>query len=292
MDEAIASRRRPAPAGAPDEAAVISVTLMPVVAVFNQKGGVGKTTTALNIAAALAGRGRQPVAIDLDPQAHLTLALALRNVPAADSVYAFFKDGRPLSELVRRSACGAALVPASPDLTKIEALHAADVSIAPRLKEGIEQLEPRGPALLDCSPAMGVLSLNALVAADRVLLPVSADYLSVEGANRLSAALDVLESRLGKRFVRRIVVTRFDARRRLAFDIQAMLRERFGGQVCDTLIKENVALAESPMHGQDIFAFAAHSQGAGDYRALTEELEGSNFFASPAPATAGAAQGG
>ena len=86
--------------------------------------------------------------------------------------------------------------------------------------------------------------------------------------------------------MRRIVVTRFDAQRRLAFDIQAMLRERFGGQVCDTLIKENVALAESPMHGQDIFAFAAHSQGAGDYRALTEELEGSNFFASPAPATA------
>jgi chromosome partitioning protein len=146
--------------------------------------------------------------------------------------------------------------------------------------------------LLDCSPAMGVLSLNALVAADRVLLPVSADYLSVEGANRLSAALDVLESRLGKRFVRRIVVTRFDARRRLAFDIHAMLRERFGDQVCDTVIKESVSLAESPMHGQDIFAFARHSQGAADYRALTEELEAGNFFASTAPAPAGAMEGG
>lgn len=265
---------------------------MPVVAVFNQKGGVGKTTTTLNLTAALAARGRRPLAIDLDPQAHLSLALGMRNVPAADSVYALFRDATPLSALVRMSASGGRLVPASPDLTKIEALHAADATMARRLEEGIEQLGPDGPVLLDCSPAMGVLSLNALVAADRVLLPVSADYLSIEGANRLNAALDVLEARLGKRFVRRIVVTRFDARRRLAFDIQAMLRERFGDQLCRTLVKENVALAESPMHGQDIFAFAAHSQGAGDYRALTEELEESNFFASPAPVAARAVQGG
>ena len=265
---------------------------MPVVAVFNQKGGVGKTTSTLNIAAALAHRGRDPIVIDMDPQAHLTLAMGLRNVRAGASVYAFFKDGTGLAQLLRRDAGAAALIPAGPDLSKIEAMHAGDPAIARRLQEGLRAMAPGGPVLLDCSPAMGVLSLNALVAAGSVLLPVSADYLSVEGANRLSAALDVLETRLAKRFLRRIVVTRFDARRRLAFDIQAMLRERFGEQVCETVIKESVALAESPMHGKDIFTFAASSQGAADYRALTEELERGNFFASEAPATTGALTGG
>ena len=123
-----------------------------------------------------------------------------------------------------------------------------------------------------------MLSLNALVAADRVLLPVSADYLSVEGAHRLSAALDVLEQRLGKRFDRRIVVTRFDSRRRLSYEIYDMLVERFGKQVCETAIAETVALAESPMHGKDIFSYAGSSQGAADYRALTDELQAGKFF--------------
>ena len=134
------------------------------------------------------------------------------------------------------------------------------------------------PVLLDCSPALGMLSLNALTAADRVLLPVSADYLSVEGAHRLNATLDVLEQRLDKRFQRRIVVTRFDARRRLSYDIFDILVTRFGDQVCETAIAETVTLAESPMHGKDIFSHAGASQGAADYMALTEELRTGNFF--------------
>ncbi len=253
---------------------------MPVIAVFNQKGGVGKTTTTLNVGAALLKSGARPLLLDLDPQAHLTLVLGLRNVPADSSVYAFFEHGRALAELTRTLAGGLRLVPASADLSKIEAQHGADPAASSRLKHGLEagSAEHAEPVLLDCSPALGVLSLNALVAADRVLLPVSADYLSVEGAHRLSAALDVLEQRLGKRFERRIVVTRFDSRRRLSYEIYDMLVEHFGKQVCETAIAETVALAESPMHGKDIFSYAGSSQGAADYRALTDELRAGKFF--------------
>jgi chromosome partitioning protein len=175
---------------------------------------------------------------------------------------------------------GLRLIPASFDLSKIEALHGGDVAISRRLKEGIEHdgVRDARPLLLDCCPTLGVLSLNALGAADRVLLPVSADYLSLEGVNRLSGALVVLEARLGKRFARRIVVTRFDARRRLSHDLYSMLRERFPQQLCETAIAESVALAESPMRGRDIFAHAPGSQGAADYKALTEELLAGNFF--------------
>ncbi len=253
---------------------------MSIVAVFNQKGGVGKTTTTLNIAAALSARGVHPLVIDLDPQASLTLAMGLRNVAREASLYAFFKDRKPLAQLIRSHPSGVELIPGSFDLSKIEALHGNDMTISRRLKEGLEGLSLSRPVLLDCSPALGVLSLNALLAAERVLMPVAADFLSLEGANKLTAALDVLEARLGKRFERRVVVTRYDARRRLTAEIYRTLEQRFGTRLCRTVIKENVALAESPMHGKDIFAFSASSQGAQDYRALTDELEAAGFFGS------------
>ena len=253
---------------------------MAVIAVFNQKGGVGKTTTCLNVAASLAMLGRNPLAIDLDPQAHLSLACGISAVNASESISAFYRDEKSLEELIRHLATGLRLIPSNLDLSKVDALLGKSTSVAARLKKGLEAklAWEESPVLIDCCPMLGVLSLNALFAADRVLIPVSADYLSMQGVHRLDAALNVLEGPLKRKIERKVVITRFDARRKLAHEMFGQLKERYGANLCETRISENVNLAESPAHGQDIFAYAPNSQGSQDYGALTMELLTKGFF--------------
>lgn len=254
---------------------------MAVITVFNQKGGVGKTTTCLNLAAALAKAHRNPIALDMDPQGHLSLACGLKNSTAPEAgMEAFFKHKVPLTSLLRDTPAGWQIISSSLGLSKIDALYGSDPKAATLLKQGIKvDLSLTGaPVLIDCCPMLGVLTLNALLASDRVLIPVSADFLSLQGVYRLDAALNVLETKLQRSFERRIVVTRFDAKNKLDHEIYDKLKSRYGARVCNTRISESAELAASPMHGKDIFAFAPNSQGAADYRALMVELGKSGFF--------------
>jgi chromosome partitioning protein len=253
---------------------------MAVIAVFNQKGGVGKTTTTLNVAACLAMLDRQPVILDLDPQAHVSLALGVRGVPSEACVSGFFRSGRALAGMVRRVAGGVRLVPGHPDLAKIDALLGSTPGVAGKLRQGLRDSGVFGvsPVLLDCAPALGVLSLNALFAADRVLIPVTSDFLALQGLNRLEIALKVLEQPLQRRLERRIVLTRYDESRPQCREALADLRQRYGEELCETRIADDPALAESPAHGMDIFAYAGESPGARDYRHLTMELLDKGFF--------------
>jgi chromosome partitioning protein len=208
------------------------------------------------------------------------LAGGIKDFSSETSMVSFFKHHTPLASLLHDTKRGWQGIPAALELAKLDALLGSDPQAATMLKKGLaEELALTGaPIIIDCCPMLGVLTLNALLASDRVLVPVSADYLSLQGVHRLDSALNVLETKLKRKIERRILVTRFDSRRKLSYDIYDKLKERFGNLVCDTRIGENVALATSPMHAQDVFEYAPHSPGAADYKALTKELWDSGFF--------------
>src|SRR6266571_5369898 len=209
--------------------------------VFNQKGGVGKTTTVLNLGAALARRGGVPL-------------------------LAYFNAGKPLKEVARPIRFGGELIPAHMELIKVDSLFGKGPDILNKLKQGLDAgWEGKRPVLIDCCPMLGVLSLSGIFASERVLIPISTDYLALRAALALEKTLRALEHVLKRRVERRYLLTRFDSRRRMSHDIARKLAARFGAELCRTRITEAVSLAESPMLGKDIFSHAPDSRGAEDY---------------------------
>ena len=254
---------------------------MAKIAVFNQKGGVGKTTTTLNLAALLARRGADPLVMDLDPQCHLTGICEAEVVNPERSLYGFYNAGASLAGLIKlvRNA-GWKIIPSHLDLSKVDTQFGKGPNVLNRLNAGIikENLNTDRPILMDVCPMLGVLSLNGVFAADRVLVPISSDYLAVRGAQQMERTLRALEHVLKKRLERRYILTRFDSRRKMSWDIDRQLRERFGAEVCETRIAENVSIAESPSLNRDVFDHAPASRGAQDYSTLLDELEATGFL--------------
>jgi len=250
------------------------------IVVFNQKGGVGKTTTTLNLAAFLARRGTPPLVIDLDPQAHLSAISGVMVDDGRDSLYGFYQDTRPLAQLIRPSVAGWMMIPSHRDLSKVDSQFGKGPQALNRLNAGIvrEALNTARPILMDSCALLGVLSLNGIFACDRVLIPVSADYLAINGALQVDRTLRALERVLKEPPMRRFVITRFDSRRKMSFDVEQKLRQRFGAELCATRISENVSLAESPARHCDVFTHAPNSHGARDYAALFDELEATGFL--------------
>jgi chromosome partitioning protein len=254
---------------------------MTIVAVFNQKGGVGKTTTALNLAAALARRGHKPVGIDLDPQAQFGAIVGVTATSGDDSIYSLFQRNRPLHEMIQQSSSGVGIIPSHIELSKVDALYGKGYNAINKLNLGLQAAKAAGEDrhwVIDCCPLVGVLSLNAIFASDGVIVPMSADFLSLNGAIQIQKTLKALERVLKRRVNRRYLLTRFDARRRMARQVLLRAETEFGADVCRTLIAENVSLAESPSLNKTIFEHAPDSRGARDYDLLLDELMADGFI--------------
>lgn len=253
---------------------------MAKIAIFNQKGGVGKTTATLNLTSALARLGLDPLAIDLDPQAHLSAISGARVASSADSIYGFYNNARSLSALICNAGAGWQIIPSHLELSKVETQFGKGPNALNRLNSGIvkENLNTGRPILIDCCPMLGVLSLNAIFASDRVLVPISADFLALKGVMQVEKTLKALEQVLKKKVERRYVVTRFDTRRKMSWEIYRQIGDKFGSDLCETRISENVSVAESPSNNKDVFTHAPSSRGARDYNALLLELMACGFI--------------
>ena len=173
------------------------------------------------------------------------------------------------------------IIPSHQQLIKVDSIFGKGPTILNKLRVGMEVLEDGmgiRPVIIDCCPYIGVLALNAIFACDRLLIPISTDYLSLQASEHITRTLQVLEPVMKRRVERRYLLTRYDRRRRMSGDVLQRLNERFPGEVCETVISENVAVAESPMMNQDVFQHSPSSAGARDYMLLFEELKSIGFL--------------
>ena len=243
-----------------------------IVAIANQKGGVGKTTTAINLCASLVKRGRSVLLIDCDPQGNATTGMG-EDRHTEKSLYDVLLRGMPVREAIVETRFGH-LLPANPDLAgaNVELVNLDEREF--RLKNCLEQLKNNYDFLfIDCPPSLELLTINALVAADSVLVPVQAEFYALEGLSDLTGSIRRLNQRLNPDLrLEGLVLTMYDGRTKLASDVAAELRAHFPGLVYETAIPRNVRLSEAPSHGMPCLGYDRLSKGARAYLRLANEF--------------------
>jgi chromosome partitioning protein len=242
-----------------------------VYALANQKGGVGKTTTAINMAACVAEAGTPVLLIDLDPQANATTGLGFRPDELEESSYDLL-HGRPLDDvMVTTDVDNLWLVPSHPDLAAAQVeLSQGDTLLRDLLADTGERFPY---VFVDCPPSLGLLTVNALSAANRLIVPVQCEYYALEGLAQLLQSVELVRTRLNPRLgVTGVLLTMFDGRTRLSSDVATEVREHFGPLVFDTVVPRSIRLAEAPSHGQPITRYDARSAGADAYYRVALEV--------------------
>mgnify|MGYP006284461553 CR=1 FL=1 len=241
-----------------------------VVSLLNHKGGVGKTTSAVNISAALAKLGEKVLLIDLDPQANLTLSLGIGRQPV--TIYESIRGEAELQPVPVLENLD--VIPSVLDLSGAEMELISEAGRELILRELMQPVQYEYDyIIIDCPPSLGLLTLNALTASDYVVIPLQAQFLAMQGLTRIKQVIDKVRFRMNKQLmIGGVFATMYDGRKVLNRDVVDTIKKYFGDRVFSTMIRDNIALAEAPARRQDIFSYRPNSSGAEDYLALAREM--------------------
>ncbi len=246
-----------------------------IIAIANQKGGVGKTTTTVNIAASLAAAEKKVLLIDSDPQGNSTSGMGIDRKDITGSTYDLYTGKRPLDEIKKSTHFPwLDVVPAGIDLVGVEVELIQMIARERVLKKALEDIRDRYDYIfIDCPPSLGLLTINALTAADGVLIPVQTEYYALEGLSALMNTIKLIKQDLNPELaIEGVLLTMFDSRNNLASQVAGEVRKYFGNKVFTTVIHRNVALSEAPSHGKPVLLYDIRSRGAQSYLELAKEV--------------------
>ncbi len=246
-----------------------------IIAVANQKGGVGKTTTAVNLSACLAQEGKRVLLLDIDPQGNATSGIGLEKRRVKVCIYDALINEMPLKNIIQRTEYpGVDVVPATIQLAGAEIELVPTLSREVRLRRILDGIRSEYDyVIIDCPPSLGLLTINALTAADTVLIPIQCEYYALEGLSQLNKTVQLVQKHLNSNLrFEGVLLTMFDSRTNLSTQVAEEVREHFGDKVFKAVIPRNVRLSEAPSHGQPIIFYDARSKGAEVYQELAKEV--------------------
>lgn len=245
-----------------------------VIALVNQKGGVGKTTSTKNIGAGLTILGKKVLLVDLDPQANLTYSLGIKAHELEKTIYEVLKGEAKAKDAILKQKNGLSVLPASITLSGAEIELSGTAGREFLLKEALSDIFVNYDfILLDCPPSLGLLTLNALTTATEVFIPLQTEYLALHGMSKLLETVNIIKKRLNDKLeITGIIGTLYDSRKKLNNEVISSIKEHFGKKLFKRVIRDNISLAEAPSYGQDIFTYKSDSKGAEDYSELCKEI--------------------